>query len=254
MDTFSSKGLSKEPELIDLEELKSWIIQEDEDLLVFNKPGWVVCHPSKNGPFSSLVGAAKEYLGIDKLHLVSRLDRETSGIVILAKHKKAASKFQKAFENRSVKKTYLAILVGELAAPIEVDQPLARDLESPVYVKQTVRKSNSSKNARTFFEPIVAKNGCTLAKITPHTGRKHQIRAHAQFLNHCVLGDKIYGPDAHLFLEFIETGWTEKLAQQLIFPRQALHAHQLVFEFEDGDISFEAPLLADMESFVAEME
>ena len=86
---------SEEAPLVDPDQLSEWIIYEDQDLLVFDKPGWLVCHPSKNGPWSSLVGAAKEYLNVDSIHLVSRLDRETSGVVMLAKHRKAASLWQK---------------------------------------------------------------------------------------------------------------------------------------------------------------
>ena len=87
----------KDPPLVEMEEFKKWILHEDENLLALNKPGWLVCHPSKNGPFSSLVGAAKEYLGVESVHLVSRLDRETSGVVLLAKNRKAASYWQKAW-------------------------------------------------------------------------------------------------------------------------------------------------------------
>ena len=73
--------------LVDLDRFVDWIIREDDDLLVLNKPGWLVCHPSKNGPFSSLVGVVREYTGIDKPHLISRLDRETSGLVLFALNK-----------------------------------------------------------------------------------------------------------------------------------------------------------------------
>ena len=89
--------------LIDPRKWPEWIIFEDEHILVLNKPGWLVCHPSKNGPWSSLVGAAKEYLGVESIHLASRLDRETSGVVLLAKHRGAASKWQKAIEKKDGK-------------------------------------------------------------------------------------------------------------------------------------------------------
>ena len=94
------------PPLIELSDLKKWIIKEDDNLLVIDKPGWIVCHPSKQGPLSSLVGACREYTGIDTLHLVNRLDRETSGVVILAKNKTWARRCQMAFEQRRVIKTY----------------------------------------------------------------------------------------------------------------------------------------------------
>jgi 23S rRNA pseudouridine1911/1915/1917 synthase len=232
----------------DPDEVASWILYEDDAVIAVNKPGWLVCHPSKNGPFSSLAGAIKAHCGLERLHLVSRLDRETSGIVLIAKHKRAASQYQKAVEQRRVEKSYLVWLMGKMAEPVEVDQPLARDMESPVYVKQTVRKSNSAQSARTQFRPLCysADQNLTLARVNLLTGRKHQIRAHAQWLGYPVLGDKIYGPDDRLYLEFIETGWTDKMAHQLRFPRQALHAYQLKFEGIEYCSTFEAPLTADL--------
>ena len=239
----------EEAPLIDLDDLKTWIIHEDEDLLVMNKPGWVVCHPSKNGPFSSLVGACREYTGLDRIHLISRLDRETSGIVLLAKNRKLASICQIAIEHRRVNKFYYVILQGELKEEILVDQPLARDMDSPVFVKQCVREDRTAKRAKTSFKPIFAQNGYTLAEVELFTGRKHQIRAHALWLGHPVVGDKIYGPDDTLYLEFIENGWTERLGENLPLKRQALHAARLIFDDEEYKESFKAPLAEDMREF-----
>ena len=102
----------KNSPLIDPNSFPNWIIYEDEHILVLDKPGWLVCHPSKNGPWSSLVGAAKEYLGVESIHLASRLDRETSGVVLLAKHRGAASRWQKGIEKKTVRRSYLTILEG----------------------------------------------------------------------------------------------------------------------------------------------
>ena len=97
----------KEAPLVDLRELESWILSRDENLLTVSKPGWLVCHPSKRGPLSSLVGACKVLTGLDTLHLVSRLDRETSGAVILALNRQTARDYQMAIQAREVEKTYL---------------------------------------------------------------------------------------------------------------------------------------------------
>ncbi|MGE9293396.1 MAG: pseudouridine synthase, partial [Puniceicoccales bacterium] len=148
--------LSGEAELIDPEELKSWIVHEDEDVLVIDKPGWIVCHPSKNGPWSSLVGACRELTGLETLHLVARLDRETSGLVLIAKRPASARRLQMAFQERRVEKTYLAIMAGEMTEPVLVNQPLAKDLESQVAARVTVRKSRSAQKAVTQFEPLVS--------------------------------------------------------------------------------------------------
>src|ERR1700722_14488627 len=93
---------------IGLEELDSWVVYEDERLLVIDKPGDVVCHPSKAGPQSSLVGAARGHTGLSSMHLVFRLERETSGIVVLAKDPATAGRLQKAMQKRRVRKSYIA--------------------------------------------------------------------------------------------------------------------------------------------------
>ncbi len=207
--------------LISAEELGSWIIEDKADVLGLNKPGDVVCHPSKAGPWSSLAGAVKAAGRADKAHLIFRLDRETSGIVLFAKDERAASRLQRALQDGRFRKTYLAVLHGELSAPITVDQPLGDDDASPVFVKTTVRPDG--RPARSTFRPLAVGGGHTLAEVRIETGRKHQIRAHAQWLGHAVVGDKIYGPDARCYLEFIDHGWTPALAARLHLPRQALH-------------------------------
>lgn len=239
------------PPLIPLEALPSWIIHEDDDLLVFNKPGWVVCHPSKNGPLSSLVGASRLYTGLPSLHLVARLDRETSGIVILGKTLRLARKMQMSFEQRMVEKIYLAILHGELAGPMEVSRPLGPDTNSPVAVKQMVVRDFSGQKAQTTFLPLHRKNGYTLCQVKPHTGRKHQIRVHAQWMGFPVVGDKLYGADETLYLEFAEKGFTSRLQAALPLPRQALHAWQIHFLSETLP-GFRAPLWPDMKNFLQE--
>lgn len=238
-----------EPELIDADELRSWILVDDDDLLVIDKPGWVVCHPSKAGPWSSLVGACRELTGLETLHLVSRLDRETSGLILLAKHRAAARRYQGAIEKREVTKTYLAILHGELTEETHVQQRLAKDLESAVASKVTVRRSNSSKSAETIFKPLKTASGFTLCEVSPVTGRKHQIRAHALWLGYPIVGDKLYGQPDEVFLEFIEHGWTA--LHDKVFPmrRHALHCARL--EFQNGPI-FEVPMPWDMAQFCEE--
>ena len=232
------------------EELRSWIIFEDERLLVFNKPGDIVCHPSKDGPWSSLVGAAREYLGGGSMHLIFRLDRETSGVVILAKDAATGRRLQMAAQNRRYAKVYLAILTGELTAETVVDQSLGPDISGPVTVKSCVVPPGQGQNAITRYTPLAAHNGFTLARVVTETGRKHQIRAHAQWLGYLLVGDKIYGPDQRLFLQFIETGWTPALAAKLLLPRQALHCAEIDLTMAGETQIFHAPFPADLAAFV----
>jgi 23S rRNA pseudouridine1911/1915/1917 synthase len=233
------------------EEVPGWIVYEDERLLVVNKPGDVVCHPSKAGPWSSLVGALREYAKLPTVHLVFRLDRETSGIVVLTKDAAMASRLQVAMQQRKIGKAYLAVLTGELTEPITVNQPLGDDVTSVVFVKSAVVPEGEGQPAVTHFTPVAHGGGFTLARVVTETGRKHQIRAHAQWLGHSLVGDKIYGPDARCYLEFIDHGWTENLAHQLLLPRQALHCAEIDLRPAGLDHVFAAPLAEDLREFCA---
>lgn len=233
------------------EEVPAWIVYEDARLLVVNKPGDVVCHPSKAGPWSSLVGALREYAKLPTVHLVFRLDRETSGVVVLAKDAKMASRLQVAMQERKIGKAYLAVLSGELVEPVTVNKPLGDDITSPVFVKSAVVPEGEGQHAVTHFIPQARGNGVTLARVVTETGRKHQIRAHAQWLGHSLVGDKIYGPDARLYLDFIDHGWTDVLAAKLLLPRQALHCAEIDLRPAGLSQVFSAPLPADLREFLA---
>jgi 23S rRNA pseudouridine1911/1915/1917 synthase len=236
----------EEAPLVDPEVFPEWIVEEDDDLLVINKPGWLVCHPSKNGPMSSLVGVVRQYTGSEKLHLVSRLDRETSGLIVFAKRPAVARKFQMAIQNRIVKKSYIALLEGELAQPIHVDAAIAKRRGGPVIVKSEVSDDRTAQSAMTDFHPIRAVEGYTLCEVRPETGRKHQIRVHAEHIGRKIIGDKIYGPDEMLYIEFIENGWTSRHESLLPLKRQALHCFRYEFMFPEKAVRFTAPLQDDM--------
>jgi 23S rRNA pseudouridine1911/1915/1917 synthase len=233
------------------EEISGWIVYEDERLMVVNKPGDVVCHPSKAGPWSSLVGALREYTQLPTVHLVFRLDRETSGVVVLTKDAKMAGRLQVAMQERKVGKAYEAILTGRLEAPVTVNQPLGDDIHSPVFLKSAVVGPGEGQSAVTHFTPRVIGNGFTLVRVVTETGRKHQIRAHAQWLGHSLVGDKIYGPDARLYLDFIDHGWTPALAERLLLPRQALHCAEIDLRPVGMNHVFTAPLPSDLREFCA---
>ena len=230
-------------------EFRTWILHEDERLLVLNKPGDVVCHPSKAGPWSSLCGAAREYLGGGAVHLVFRLDRETSGVVVIAKDERTAQRLQRATLKRRYAKAYLAILVGELGAETLVDRPLGPDYRGQLRTKTRVVPAGEGKRAVTRYVPLAAGGGFTLARVTTETGRMHQIRAHAEWLGHPLVGDKVYGPDQLLYLEFIETGWTPALAARLLLPRQALHCAEIALTLAGESHVYRAGLPEDLAGF-----
>ena len=240
---------SNEAPLISEDILRSLIIFEDEDILVVNKPGWFVCHPSKRGPWSSLVGAVRELLGLETLYLVGRLDRETSGVVLIAKNQVAGRKWQKALEAKQVRRTYLAILEGELREETRVEGYVGNDPDSKVFVKQRVTaNSRTSKKAKTHFYPLYSANGYTFISVITKTGRKHQIRLHAQSIGYPLVGEKLYGHDESYYLNFCESGWNPLWMEKLGMDRQALHARR--FGYLDGEEKFEAEIPSDIKSFI----
>jgi len=228
------------------DELDSWILHHDSDLLVVNKPGLVICHPSKHGPWSSLIGACRERFGYERLHMPSRLDRETSGVVVLVKERKLASRLQRAASHRRIQKIYVALLTGSLTSDIACDQPIGQHPSSAVLVRRGVVADGVQ--ASTCFHPIESAGGYTLTEIRPRTGRLHQIRVHANWIGHPVAGDKIYGPDESLFLELLANGWTECHQKLLRIRRQALHAA----EWSVDGLRFQAPLADDIRQLAAE--
>jgi 23S rRNA pseudouridine1911/1915/1917 synthase len=221
------------------EELRSWVLHDDGNFTALNKPAHVLCHRAKHGPWSSLISAFRELDHPECAHMPSRLDRETSGVVVIAKTRAAIRHLNRAGGRRQLHKVYHALLGGNLKAAVTVDQPIGL-AGSAVAVRRQVRADGQP--ARTDFEPLAASDSLTFARITPFTGRTHQIRVHAAWLGHAVAGDKIYGPDERLFLEFLETGWTLAMAARLPLDRHALHASS--FRCTDARIPlhFVAPL------------
>jgi 23S rRNA pseudouridine1911/1915/1917 synthase len=241
------------PPLVEPAELPNWVLLNDERLLVIDKPGWLVVHPSKNGPWSSLAGAVREGLGLETIRFIYRLDRETSGVIILGKDENTGSRLQKAMGRRLIGKAYVTLLEGELQRLTTVDQWLGPDLSAGVTVKQKVvpPESADGQSATTIFHPLVVRNGYTLAGVQLLTGRKHQIRAHAEFIGHRVAGDKLYGPDPKLYLEFAMHGWTARHSELLALTRQALHCAAIDLRPARMNYLLRAPWPADLARFAA---
>ncbi len=212
------------------------IIDESDDWIVVNKPPHLVVHPTvPNGPFTLWHGL-REVLAFElanggQVSIINRLDRETSGLVLIAKHRASARSLAMAMQAGSVKKEYLAIVLGHPGwTQITVDAPLLRkgSVEpSNIYLKQLVHPNGVV--ARTDFAVLNRFFGLgsiplSLIRATPLTGRTHQIRVHSAHLGFPLLGDKIYGADENCYLDFIESGWTDALAARLLRSRHALHS------------------------------
>jgi 23S rRNA pseudouridine1911/1915/1917 synthase len=239
------------PPLVDPAELRQWVLLDDPHLLVIDKPGWLVVHPSKNGPWSSLAGAVREEFKPEAIRFVFRLDRETSGVIVLAKTESAAGRLGKAILKRKIGKLYVALLEGELKESITVKESLGPDPATNVTVKSRVVPAGSpgSQEAETIFHPLVARSGFTLVGVELLTGRKHQIRAHAEWLQHRVVGDKLYGPDPTLYLEFATRGWTARHSELLATTRQALHCAGIDLRPSGMDYLLKAPWPKDLARF-----
>jgi 23S rRNA pseudouridine1911/1915/1917 synthase len=235
------------------------IVAERDDFIVVDKPPFLLVHPTKPSSARTLWGELKQLLAFEianggQISIVNRLDRETSGLVLVAKTALAARRFGLLMQEQRIAKEYLAIVWGwpdwESRA---VDSPLVRQgmhLPSPIWLKQTIHPLGAAACTDFRVEERFARgaNGdrFSIIRAFPRTGRTHQIRVHLASLGHPIVGDKIYGLDEKLYLKFIETGWTPKLERQLLLPRHALHSAAL--EIEGGD-RWISPLPADLANF-----
>lgn len=230
-----------------------------------DKPAHLLVHPSVPDNPSTLWDGLKEWLAFElvnggQVSIITRLDRETSGIVLVATTSEAARRLGLAMQAKAFTKTYLTIVWGwPTEDEFEIDAPLQRKgeiEESPVWVKQIVHPSG--KEARTSFRVLHRFNKTTtngeqfsLVECQPVSGRMHQIRVHLQHSGHPMLGDKLYGkPGEQCYLEFIETGWTDSLENQLLLNRQALHSSKLSWSDELGQHEWTCPLPTELENFI----
>ncbi len=229
------------------------VLYEDDGVLVVDKAAPLLTHPTgeKNEP--TLWHGLHELLAYEvatggQVSLINRLDRETSGITLVAKTAEAARELGKAMQARLLHKEYFAVVQGSplwnsacCAEPILRMEEVA---ETRIHVRQCCHPAG--KSCRTCFEVVSRHGHRALLRCRPHTGRMHQIRVHAAYMGYPLIGDKIYGGDESCYLDFIATGWTSDLARRLILPRHALHACRLSFPWLGRTITVESPLPQDM--------
>jgi 23S rRNA pseudouridine1911/1915/1917 synthase len=238
------------------------ILGETPDLLAIDKPPFLLVHPSKPGDPVTLWDRLKELLAYEiagggQVSLINRLDRETSGIVLVAKNAEAARLCTMAMARGDVAKEYLAIVCGWPDRETwEVKEPILRLGEvthSRIWLKRAVHPAGAP--ARTGFQVLErlshpTHGSVSLIHCTPYTGKTHQIRIHLAHSGHPVVGDKIYGPSEECYLEFIETGWNEGLARRLWLPRHALHSCSMELDFLGKRLRWESPLAQDLQTLL----
>lgn len=181
------------------EEMPLQILFEDEDMLVVNKPAGIVVHPSPGHPTGTLVNALLTHrpdlvradLDPQRPGIVHRLDRDTSGVLVVAAKREAQAALQAQFKVHQVRKTYLALLYGYLTPQVgAIEAPIERDPEHRQRMRIAIE---GGRYARTEYRVREILPGCTLVEAQPLTGRTHQLRVHFRAIHHPVVGDRVYG-------------------------------------------------------------
>lgn len=230
------------------------VIHEDVDLLVVNKPAGLVCHPTKTDERSSLIGRVRLHLGHGEGRLANRLDRETSGLVLVAKSGLVAGELGKLIETGAVRKHYSAIVQGSVEREnFTIEAPLGKDERSPVAIKDCVRPDGAPAQTEVHVERRFTHEGCsfTLLSVQPRTGRKHQIRIHLAHAGHPIVGDKIYGADEQIYLRLVRGELNEEDRRRLMLSNHALHAARLSFTWRGREWEFAARPDPEFEGFVS---
>lgn len=236
------------------------ILFEDDDLVAVNKPGNLPCHPAGRYFNHTLWALLKRTGSIENPIFINRIDRETSGVVLVAKNARVARGCRRQFETRRVVKHYLAVVEGRFPPDaIQADGWLAPDPDSPVRKKNrfwaaaaTRVNPPGGRLCRTRLQLCRHCNGLSLVAARPETGRCHQIRATLNSLGYPLAGDKLYGVDDTLFLRFISGSLSVTDRDRLRLARQALHAAglQMVHPVSGRLLQLEAPLPRDMQSLL----
>ncbi len=230
------------------------IIYEDDDIIILNKQSDMIVHPARGNTNGTLVNALAFYsdklssgLGEFRPGIVHRLDRDTTGVMVVTKNDTAQWKIAKQFERRQTKKTYLAIVHGtpELTAD-RINAPLG--VHPRIREKYAIRPE-IGKEAITFYKVVESFRGFSLLKMTPKTGRTHQIRVHLSYIKHPIVGDDMYG--GKLIYPW-QLQASEPAVQEPVINRFALHAWTLEFKHPTTDemMKFEAPLPEDMQNLL----
>lgn len=228
------------------------ILLDDGEVLAVDKPAGLPMHPTATYHKHTLSFLLRERLrGPDGYapQIAHRLDRETSGVVLCGRTRGAARSLKMAFEAHRVRKTYLAIVRGEIdSEAFAIDLPL-EPARSGLHVLMNVA-GEGGLSAHTEVRVRARRAGHSLVELFPRTGRQHQLRVHLSAIGHPIVGDKLYGPEREApFLEYIETGMTPELTRRLGHERQALHAHAVTFAHPASgtDVTVSAPLAPDLE-------
>jgi 23S rRNA pseudouridine1911/1915/1917 synthase len=233
------------------------VVFEDKDIIVINKPPFMITHPAGRNLFYCAT-VFFETIHKHTIHSIHRLDRETTGVLMLGKNPKAAQKVSALFEEDKVRKCYFMIAKKNPIAtpfPFTAKERMGRKdnviPESMMFIFP--ENTEEGKEAETHFELILEKDDTVLALAFPVTGRQHQIRVHAAHHGYPLLGDKIYNGDSEIFIRFKDHKATEEDHEKMQLPRQALHAAALKLPYPSQEMTrFIAPLPRDLSEWITQ--
>jgi 23S rRNA pseudouridine1911/1915/1917 synthase len=252
------------------------VLHEDETLLILDKPAPLPVHPAGRYFFHTLLthlrtrGFTLNLPEEGEFFLVHRIDKETSGVLILAKSREVCAGLTEQFRKRTTQKRYIALIHGHLAeSPLEVSSPLGKDRHSEIRLKMAhVPLQEGGLSSSTEFKELARYDSFSLIECFPKTGRQHQIRVHLAEIGHPIVGDKLYSipeKEALRFYEPVSKNSAQDdeqnlaprdippaLAEKLLMPRHALHASKVRFQhpLTSETVEFESPLPEDFLSFM----
>jgi 23S rRNA pseudouridine1911/1915/1917 synthase len=234
------------------------VLYEDEHVMAIDKPPLVTVHPTARYHRNTVIERLRKARPGEFLALIHRIDRETSGVLMLAKSIESERAFKRLLEERSlggedsVKKTYVAVTHGVPAISF-CDFPVELDTENSLRVKMKIAVAGQGLEARTGIDVLEQRTGYALCRLALQTGRQHQIRLHLAALGCPVVGDKLYGPDERMLARAADGELTDEDLKLLEHPRQLLHAERYDFTHPMTlqPLSLQAPLPQDLQEFWA---
>jgi 23S rRNA pseudouridine1911/1915/1917 synthase len=253
----SSREIEGEIEFITFEPLSKGLKAhaEYDNFVVFDKPSGMLIHPQNRYTPYSLIDELKAQYGREA-NIAHRIDQETSGLVLCARDKKSEIDLKMMFQDREMKKKYLAMVHGELKEELTIDAPLLRyDDEKSALVRMVVKVDESGKKSLTYVKPLkyFPEHNTTLVECSPHTGRQHQIRVHLFHVKHPIVGDPVYGQSEEYVVKYLDRELDRETRVKISgAKRLLLHANELEFEFSGkkynikSSVDFEKACLENM--------
>ena len=206
-----------------------------DEFVVFDKPSGVLIHPQNRKTPYSLIDELKYQFGKDA-NIAHRIDQETSGLVLCARNKESERDIKMMFEQRDMKKKYLALVHGEFKDAITIEEPLLRKQDESAIVRMVVKVHQDGKASKTDIKPLsyLKDKDMTLVECSPYTGRQHQIRVHLFHVKHPIVGDPIYAQNEEDIVKFLDKELDAKTRiEKSGASRLLLHASELEFKLYD---------------------